>query len=796
MKTSVKWLKDYIDFDFSLQEFSDHISLAGLEVETIEAINKIDEHIVVGEILSREKHPDADKLSVCEVTDGTETFQIVCGAPNCDAGNKVPMAKVGADFGGGFVIKKSKLRGIKSFGMLCSASELNLIGDDSGLMILGEEFKVGEKLQDHYDFDYMVETEVTPNRPDWLSQTGIARELAAIVDSSYKMPEIKLSETDEQISDFASLTVTANDLCPRYTARVIKDIKIAPSPEWMQKYLTAVGLRCINNVVDITNFVLMELGQPLHAFDYDKISQQTLLIRRANDGEKMPLLDGSEHKLTSDMLVIADADKPIALAGIMGGGNSEIDDQTTTVLLESATFDPSNIRATCNKLSIHSDSSYRYERGVDIEMAEMASARAAQLLCEYAGGTLVAGMLDSNPNPYTPHQVSCRFSKVNEVLGVEVPKTQVLDIFKRLELPVIADTEADCTVAIPSFRLDLTREIDLIEEVSRIFGLNNIPASPIEARSGGPIKNDSYYPIQELRDQLLGLGLSECYNYSMMNKDLALNKTGFDESELIILSNPLSSELSVMRPSLLPGMMTVVAHNIAHANNNLDLFELGRVISSRAKQPEENYEICMAMTGLVHPERFASEKKEVKDFYDLKGAVEGLLEARRIVNFKFEAKDHPFFEIGQSASLTVNGKVLGYLGQVSDAVLGKARNIYPIFMAFFNADALMAVNGKKKIFEELPTSPATSRDISFIANDSLSHAEVIGAVKTAKVKMLESVELVDIYVDENAKSDGKKSMTYSFTYRHPSATLTVEEGNQMHEKVIAALNKRLTIEIR
>jgi phenylalanyl-tRNA synthetase beta chain len=496
------------------------------------------------------------------------------------------------------------------------------------------------------------------------------------------------------------------------------------------------------------------------------------------------------------MLVIADAEKPVALAGIMGGGNSEIDDQTTTVLLESATFDPSNIRATCNTLSIHSDSSYRYERGVDIEMAEKASARAAQLLCQYAGGTLVSGMLDSNPNPYTPHQVNCRFSKVNEVLGVDVSKTKVLDIFRRLELPVVAENDASCTVEIPSFRLDLTREIDLIEEVSRIFGLNNIPASPISARSGGPIKNDSYYPIQALREQLLGLGLSECYNYSMMNKELALKSTGFEESELISLSNPLSSELSVMRPTLLPGMMTVITHNIAHANHNLELFELGRVISSRANQPEEHYEICIAMTGLEHPERFSSEKKEVRDFYSLKGVVEGLLEARRVSNFKFDAKDHPFFEIGQSASLTVNGKIVGFLGQVNDEVVGKTRNNHPIFMAILNADMLLAVNGKKKIFEELPSTPATSRDISFIADQSLSHAEVIGAIKTAKVKTLENVDLIDIYVDDKAKEEGKKSMTYSFTYRHPTATLTVDEGNQMHEKIITALKKRLAIEIR
>ncbi len=794
MKTSVKWLKDYIDFDCSLQQLSDDLSLAGLEVETIEALNKVDENIVVGEILSRNPHPNADKLSVCEVSDGTETFQIVCGAPNCDAGNKIPFAKIGTSFdNGAFVIKKSKLRGVESFGMLCSETELGLGADSNGLMILGDDYTVGTPLQAYFDLDYCVETEVTPNRPDWLSQIGVARELAAITNTTYRKPEVKLNETSEKIADIAKLEVSANDLCPRYTARVIKNVKIGPSPEWMQKYLIAIGLRPINNVVDITNFVLMECGQPLHAFDYDKLAESTIIVRRAAAGEKMPLLDGSEHKLTSDMLVIADAEKPVALAGVMGGGNSEIDDATTTVLLESAAFDPSNIRATSNKLSVHSDSSYRFERGVDIEMVEFASQRAAQLMCEYAGGELVSGSLDSNSDCYKAHKVDCRFSKTNQVIGVDVAPEKVIEIFERLELPVVAQDDEKCTVEVPSFRLDLFREIDLIEEVSRIFGLNNIPATPISGRIGGAIETDEYLQIQQLRDQLLGQGLDECYNYSLMNKDVATKNTGFNEDDLISLSNPLSSELSVMRPSLLPGMLTVVEHNINHNNYTLDLFELGRVVSKG--DIEENYEVCIAMTGLTHPERFSAESKEVKDFYDLKGVIEGLMEARRVANFSFKAVDHPFFELGQTAALIANGKQIGVFGQVNTKLTTKFRTTYPIFMAQINADMLRAIKPKKSIYEDMATTPATSRDISFLAKDSLTHAEVQGAVKAAKAKFLESFELFDIYVDDKMEA-GTKSMAYSFTYRHPKETLTDEQANAEHQKIINTLTKRLDIEIR
>ncbi len=796
MKTSVKWLKDYIDFDCTMQELSDHISLAGLEVESIEAINKIDENIVVGEILSRDPHPNADKLSVCSVTDGTETFQIVCGAPNCDAGNKVPFAKIGTAFdNGAFVIKKSKLRGVESYGMLCSATELDLPGDASGLMILDDSHEVGTPFQNYFELDHVFETEVTPNRPDWLSQVGIARELAAIIDTTYSAPKVELKENGENITDFASVDVKDFDLCPRYTARVVKNVKIGPSPEWMQKYLIAIGLRPINNVVDITNFVLMECGQPLHAFDYDKLADYKIIVRRAENGEKMPLLDGSEHELTDEMLVIADAEKPVALAGVMGGGNSEIDDSTTTVLLEAASFNPSNIRATSNKLSVHSDSSYRFERGVDFEMVEFASQRAVQLICEYAGGELVGGVIDCKEADYTAHEVSCRYSKVNQVLGVDVPAETVKDIFRRLELPVVKFDDKTCTVAVPSFRLDLTREIDLIEEVARIYGLNNIPATPITGRIGGPIASDAYMPIQELRDALLGLGLNECYNYSLMNEEVAAKNTGFSKEELVILSNPLSAELSAMRPTLLPGMLNVVAHNISHKNNDLDMFELGRVIANRANEKEEHYEICMAMTGLVNPNRFSGEKKVAKDFYDIKGAVEGLMESRRVANYSFKPAEHPFFEIGQTASLIANGKVIGYLGQVAEEVIGKMRNQYPIFMAFIDADKLLAINPKKSIYSDLPTTPATSRDISFLADNSLTHAEVLGAVKAAKVKFLEKVDLFDIYTDDKMEA-GMKSLSYSFTYRHPSQTLTVEEANAMHDKIVATLKKRLKIEVR
>lgn len=796
MKTSVKWLRDYIDFEDSLQELSDKLSLAGLEVEAIEALNEIDPNVVVGEILSRDPHPNADKLSVCQVSDGTETYQVVCGAPNCDAGKKVPFAKVGADFGDGFVIKKAKLRGEASFGMLCSASELKLDGDASGLLELDDTFTVGQPLQSYFEKDYLVETEVTPNRPDWLSQVGIARELAALNKTGYRKPEIKLTENSEAVADFASVEVSANDLCPRYTARVVKNVKIGPSPKWMREYLLSIGLRPINNVVDITNFVLMELGQPLHAFDYDKLAGHQIIVRRATEGEKMPLLDGSEHELSAEDLVIADADKPVALAGIMGGGNSEIDDNTTNVLLESAAFCPTAIRRTSYRLHVHSDSSYRFERGTDVEMVEMASARAAQLLCEYAGGELVGGLLDSREGGYVAPEVSCRFARINRILGVEVTPAEVEDIFNRLEMPIAAKDDETITVAVPAFRLDIQREADLIEEVARVYGLNNIPASPISGKSGGPIVNDSYYETQVLRDQFLGLGFDECVNYSLMNEKAALLQTGIKEEELVTLSNPLSSELSAMRPTLLPYMLQVATHNFYQSSHNLSLFELGRVISKAADGREERLEAVMVLCGQLYPERFAGDAKVVADFYDLKGRIEGLFESRRLFDYAFKPASHPFFIEGATAEISVNGEVVGYCGEVHDDLTKKSRKQHPLFMAVLDAEKILTLKGKPSIFEAMPTAPATTRDVSILAETALNHADVMNVISQAKEQILEDVALVDIFEDEKVLGPGKKSMTYSFTYRHESRTLKDEEVNQKHKKLVKKLTRELNIEIR
>ena len=486
MKTSINWLKNYVDVVCSPKELADRLTLAGLEVESVTGTGTMPDGVVIAEILSRQPHPNADRLSLCNVSVGTgEPLRIVCGAPNCDPGAKVPLATIGTVLGEGFEIKKSKIRGEVSFGMMCSQVELGLGEDKSGLMILPANAPVGAKLKDFLGSDTVIDWGVTPNRPDWLSHIGIAREMAAVFDSrkTFRLPDVKLTETAAAaVTDVTSVEVRDPDLCPRYIARVIRNVKIGPSPEWMQKALSAVGFRPINNVVDITNYVLMECGQPLHAFDYERLGGHRIVVRRAAKGETMVTLDCKEHKLPENSLVIADADKGVALAGIMGGQNSEILDATSTVLLESAVFLPRNIRATCKALGIGTDSSYRFERGVDFEMTEFASRRAAALICELAGGELLQGKIDACVKPFQSGKVRCRFARANQLLGVDLSPETVVNYFRRLGLDILAHDAVTVEVGVPSFRLDLEREADLIEEVARIHGLDNLPPVPAVAR--------------------------------------------------------------------------------------------------------------------------------------------------------------------------------------------------------------------------------------------------------------------------------------------------------------------------
>ena len=800
MKTSTKWLSQYVDIPWQAQELADKLTMAGLEVEDILAIGTVPDGVIVAEIVARRPHPNADKLSLCDVATGAgETVQVVCGAPNCDAGAKVPMATVGTVLGEGFKVKKAKLRGEVSFGMLCSERELGISDDHSGLMLLPPDAPVGAPLSDCLGSDTVIDWEITPNRPDWLSHIGIAREIAALAGNceTLRLPSVDVASVASMpAGDVASVEIRDPDLCPRYIARVIRNVKIGPSPQWMQEALSAVGLRPINNVVDITNYVLLECGQPLHAFDLALLADSTIVVRRAGAGETLVTLDEQKHELTPDCLLIADAEKGVALAGVMGGANSEIAATTTDVLLESAAFLASNIRATSKALGISTEASYRFERGVDIEMVEFASQRAAALICELAGGELLEGKIDAYPGQPRQASVTCRFERINQLLGVEVAPDQAIDYMERLGLTILKREEGQFEAMPPPYRLDLEREADLIEEVARLYGLDNIPAQPAPACVGGPMASDTYYPQEQARAQLLALGLDETVTYSLLGTDTATTGTGVAESELIKLANPLSSETACMRPSLIPGLLQTVAHNVAHNSVDLAFFEFGRVLVNAPGWPEERDQIGIVLTGHPHAERFGAEKQREYDLFDLKGLLEGWLRDRRIQAAECRPVDCPTFAQGRSAAFAWGDTQLAVFGEVAGELTQDIRLKHPLFIALIELQNVLEAPTSERTYQPLPQFPAVVRDISLIADSGLANQSIVDTVLSMKCPWLQKIELFDVYEDKQALGRNKQRLAYSLTYRDPGKTLTDEQVNEAHERIRQGLAKQLDVELR
>lgn len=800
MKTSLNWLNRYIDIPWPAPELAERLTMAGLEVESIQPFGVVPDGVVVAEILARRPHPNADRLSLCTVEAGLgEALQVVCGAPNCDSGLKVPLAVEGTELGPGLIVKKVKLRGVESRGMLCSARELGLGDDHSGLLELAPEVPVGTALAQLYEADTVIDWEVTPNRPDWLSHIGIAREIAALRGNPdlLRMPPTQYQAApDRTTADVAAVDVQASDLCPRYIARVLRNVRIGPSPDWMQNALEAVGIRPINNVVDITNYVLMECGQPLHAFDHERLRGHRIVVRRAAAGERMTTLDGKQHELAPDHLVIADADAAVALAGVMGGANSEIRENTKTVLLESAVFQPANIRATSKQLGVSSESSYRFERGVDIEMAEFASRRAAALIAELAGAEVLRESIDVYAAPPPPRRVRCRFERVNRLLGIDVDPDEVVALLHALGAPVTDRDALSVEVAPPPFRNDLTREADLIEEVARLYGLDRIPAEPAAARCGGDMASDTYYALEQVRSQLLGLGLNECMNYSLISEAAAVRGTGHERAQLITLANPLSNETACMRPSLLPGLLQCVAHNVAHSNTDLALFELDRVLLRTETQPEESFQAGLVLSGRRQPERFGAERDAEYDFFDMKGLLEGWFTNRHLHGLECRSIEHSGFVPGASAGLFGDGKCLAQFGQIRPELTADMRMRHPLFAALVDIDALLAAPTTPRSYTPLPQFPAVQRDISLVAPADLSNQAIVDVIRSARCSWLEAVQLFDVYQDAELTANGRRSLAYALTYRDRDETLTDEKVNGAHEQIRALLASTLSVELR
>lgn len=840
MKITLNWLKQYVDFDWSALELAERLTMLGLEVEGLEKLAGEFEGIVVAQILTREKVPNADKLSVCRVHDGQGERTIICGAQNHQPGDKVPLIlpnfalplKPGDKEP--FVIKERKVFGFVSQGMMCSPQELGLPDAVDGLLILPPEAPVGQPFAEYLGRaggDVVLDLEVTPNRPDLNSVIGIAREIAAVTGNPLKIRSASLPDegppaTAPRCADLVAVRLEAPDLCPRYTARVVRGVKIGPSPDWLRSTLEKVGLRSINNVVDVTNFVMLECGQPLHAFDYHLVGQQrapgiapaasseearpTIIVRRAADGEAFITLDGQRHTLTPEHLLIADADKGIALAGVMGGQNTEINDQTTDVLIESAWFLPANIRRTSKALGLRTESSYRFERGADIGVCDWASRRCAQLILETAGGELAAGVVDAWPAPPEPHTVSLRPQKVNALLGITLRAEEIEYYLTQLGLksasrkprPVPAEEVPAAPVAslsftIPTWRVDLKRETDLIEEVERLHGLEQVPATAPRGGLGAHPFDALHDQIAEARRLLCGLGLHEAQGQTLIADTDARRFLTTGSDALVRLANPLSSDMNALRPSLLPGLLDALRHNLRRQTPDVALFEVGRVFLLAPGAPKEERRVALALTGRRHPAFWSGGEREARrDLADLKGLLEEFLEHFGLRGLQFIRRETATEAWLESAAITLGGRVtLGEMGQLSPLLARQYDLRDPVLLAELSLDELLVRRNPARSFKPLPAQPAMRRDVAMFVPETVTHDAVLTAVRKVRPAQLESVELFDIFRGQHVPA-GQKSMAYAFTYRAPDRTLTDVEVNTAQAKLVAAFKASLGATVR
>jgi len=795
---------------------TERLTMLGLEVEGVQKIAAAFEGIVVAQVITRDKHPNADKLSVCRVNDGTGERQIVCGAQNFKAGDKVPLILPGASLPPKpgekepFTIKVGKIRGVESHGMMCSPQELGLPDQVDGLLILREDAKVGQPFAEYLGRsggDVVYDLEVTPNRPDLNSVIGIAREIAALTGNALRIPDCNgavsapaaVTDRRYKANELVAVRIEDAELCPRYTARVIKGVKVGPSPAWLRDTLEKVGLRSISNVVDVTNYVMLETGQPLHAFDYHLIAKSaegkpTIVVRRAAAGEKFKTLDNQERTLTNEMLLIADEQKGIALAGVMGGANTEINDSTVDVLIESAYFAPVNIRRTSKQAGLRTDASYRYERGADIGICDWAGRRAAQLILETAGGGLAGDVVDVYPEPAKAKTLTLHFARSKDLLGIGISHAEQISFLTRLGLEVTEQSPGVCTFKLPSWRVDLKRAVDLIEEVGRLSGVEKIPATPPRGALGANAFDSVYDQISDVRRILAGLGLDEAQGQTLIAKPEARSQK---PEEIVLLANPLSSDMDVLRPSLVPGLIHSLRHNVSRKNYDVTLFEIGRVFKNVNGQTRENRSVAIALTGQRALPFWSGEERDAKfDAYDLKGLVEEFLAQLGLRGVVFGRRAESTAWFLESAAVTLGGKLpLGELGQLLPALAKKYDLRDAVFLAEFNLDLLISKRNPAKAFKALPQFPSSRRDVAMLVPEATTHESVLQAVKQAKPANLESMNLFDVFRGKGVP-EGRKSLAYAFTYRAADKTLTDADVNHAHAKVLDALKTQLNAELR
>jgi phenylalanyl-tRNA synthetase beta chain len=793
MRISLNWLRQYVDVHETPAELARMLTLAGLEVSCVETLGEGISGVVVARIESKGPHPDADRLSLCRVTDGTQTYDIVCGATNMVAGDRVALARIGAELPGGFKIKKTKIRGQTSEGMMCSRRELGLADDHAGLLILPETAPLGERLLDVLGLpDTVIEVEITPNRPDWLSVCGVAREIAALTGRELKLPEPRVPENDTEAASLTSVTIEAPDLCHRYAARLIRGVKIGPSPLWMQARLTAAGVRPISNAVDVTNYVLMELGHPLHAFDFNKLRGRRIVVKRAGDGEKFTTLDNSERALDTQNLMIADGEGSVAVAGIMGGLNSEVDDATQDILLESAYFSPAGIRRTAKQLGLRTEASYRFERGADIDGLIRALERAAQLIVELAGGSACRGIVDAYPTRAVARRVTLRLAKATSVLGVEIAAAEAEKLLTGLGLRVVESAAGHLVVEIPAFRVDLEREIDLIEEVVRLRGFDTIPETlPKIAMTAERSEPTGGSLPDRTRDALAASGFQEIITLSFIDPaddDRIALRADSPLRAKVEIQNPLGRETSVLRTSLLPGLLRVASTNARRGKRDLRVFEVGRTFHPDCAEqlPVETMRAAAVLTGRRNPLAWWA-GAEKADFFDGKGVLENVLTTLGVRDIRFAAaSDIEWLQPGRAASFAAGGKTLGWIGEILPDLLGAYELVAPVVAFQFDLDAVADAASEVGAFPGLAKFPAMERDIALLVDRAVSTQALIDAVAELKLDLVKSVVLFDAF--EGGKlPEGKQSLALRITYQSDERTLTEEEVSGVEASIVKKL---------
>jgi phenylalanyl-tRNA synthetase beta chain len=789
MIVSLKWLRNYVDVTLTVDELVHRLTMVGLEVEGVSALNPHLQGVIPVRVQSVDPHPRADRLHLCRVSDGEKEYQVVCGAPNVRAGVVAPLALPGTEMPNGMVLREARLRGEVSQGMLCSQKELGLGEDASGIWLLPETITLGIPLSRALDIeDTIIEVSITPNRGDCLSILGIAREVAAICGAPLRYPSVVLEEKGPAIDGRASVVIEDPVGCPRYAARLVEGITIGPSPRWLRESLEAVGLRSINNIVDVTNFILMEMGQPLHAFDFDSLREHRIVVRRARGGERFTTLDGVERTLFDDTLLICDGAGPVAIAGIMGGLDSEITSGTSRVLIESAYFQPVCIRRTGKKIGLRSESSYRFERGVDPEGVLRAVDRAAALMAEVGGGVIAAGRIDVYPQPIERPVLSLRVDRTNRFLGTRLEASRMAEVLKSIEMDV-RELDADRLEVIPpAFRPDISREVDLTEEVARLVGYDQIPVTHPHVELRAEPLDPHFRMRQEAKSFLAGAGFFEVINYSFIGQEsLRRLMLASDDPRLhpVVVKNPLSEDQGVMRTSLLPGLLQTVRHNFGHRNDDLRIFELSKVFLPRAGEalPAEPHHLAGILTGKRDPHLLYGGEEEV-DFADARGIVESVLDLFYLEGVRFADEALPsYLDAAQAASIFCGEEWVGALGKFR-AEVQEAFDLKKNIMVFeVDFDKVFNLKQSHPMFRSLPKYPPVARDMALIVDENLSVQEPLDYIWGQKEALLEQVEVFDIYRNPQW-GKGKKSVGYRLVYRSPERSLTDEEINDIHSGLV------------